>query len=396
MSVSDSAELAALAVEYVHSLDNVPHQVSHLLKEIEHKDIKCQELMPKVADRELQYRKLINTLPPGPWTGLSGTPTTSSSSAATAAAGVGGGSTSATTAGGGTIAETLERADKLAEKLSSDYTRLEEWSIQKAALSQKLWSILYAHHVRCKAELGRIDTKVLANVRVPPPVAGLMLQPPPLLAALIGVGSAASSGNGNGSGIPTGGIPGTPTAAGGFAATAAGVSSGRAGTPGIGSLTLLGGGHSTAVGTPTGEMSYFDGPTSSTPHKGGPSRRGGGSGAGAGGGGGRLASGSNASSGGPSRSSFVRAADGGGDGSSAGEVDAGEKGEGEEKDESPYCFCRQVSFGEMIGCDSDTCKIEWFHIGCVGVSKPLPATWYCEDCLKQMSSSQQKKRKRQV
>lgn len=53
----------------------------------------------------------------------------------------------------------------------------------------------------------------------------------------------------------------------------------------------------------------------------------------------------------------------------------------EERDENLYCFCQRGSFGEMIGCDSDDCKYEWFHIGCVGVSKPLPQTWVCGDCL---------------
>lgn len=52
----------------------------------------------------------------------------------------------------------------------------------------------------------------------------------------------------------------------------------------------------------------------------------------------------------------------------------------EERDENLYCFCQRGSFGEMIGCDSDDCKYEWFHIGCVGVSKPLPQTWVCSDC----------------
>lgn len=34
----------------------------------------------------------------------------------------------------------------------------------------------------------------------------------------------------------------------------------------------------------------------------------------------------------------------------------------------------------MIGCDSDQCPYEWFHLSCVGVSKPLPAVWVCETC----------------
>jgi len=61
----------------------------------------------------------------------------------------------------------------------------------------------------------------------------------------------------------------------------------------------------------------------------------------------------------------------------------------EERDENLYCFCQRGSFGEMIGCDSDDCKYEWFHIGCVGVSKPLPQTWVCSDC-----QAKNKKRRR--
>lgn len=61
----------------------------------------------------------------------------------------------------------------------------------------------------------------------------------------------------------------------------------------------------------------------------------------------------------------------------------------DERDENLYCFCQRGSFGEMIGCDSDDCKYEWFHIGCVGVSKPLPQTWVCSDCL-----AKNKKRRR--
>lgn len=33
-----------------------------------------------------------------------------------------------------------------------------------------------------------------------------------------------------------------------------------------------------------------------------------------------------------------------------------------------YCYCRQISYGEMIGCDNPHCKIEWFHFECVGLT----------------------------
>ena len=34
---------------------------------------------------------------------------------------------------------------------------------------------------------------------------------------------------------------------------------------------------------------------------------------------------------------------------------------GEDADNNLYCFCQRVSFGEMIGCDNEDCKYEWFH-----------------------------------
>lgn len=48
--------------------------------------------------------------------------------------------------------------------------------------------------------------------------------------------------------------------------------------------------------------------------------------------------------------------------------------------EPTFCICEQVSWGEMIACDSDTCKREWFHYPCVGLSEPPKGPWYCPEC----------------
>lgn len=51
--------------------------------------------------------------------------------------------------------------------------------------------------------------------------------------------------------------------------------------------------------------------------------------------------------------------------------------------EPTYCVCRQVSYGEMVGCDNTECEIEWFHFGCVGLTlqtKPK-GKWYCPVCI---------------
>ena len=50
-------------------------------------------------------------------------------------------------------------------------------------------------------------------------------------------------------------------------------------------------------------------------------------------------------------------------------------------EEPLYCTCRQVSFGRMVGCESENCKIEWFHFECVGLKNEPTDKWYCTDCL---------------
>ncbi|KAF9228622.1 hypothetical protein BS17DRAFT_877256 [Gyrodon lividus] len=54
--------------------------------------------------------------------------------------------------------------------------------------------------------------------------------------------------------------------------------------------------------------------------------------------------------------------------------------------EARYCYCNQVSFGTMIACDNEACKLEWFHLGCTGLSEvPNKKTkWYCRECRPKM------------
>lgn len=69
-------------------------------------------------------------------------------------------------------------------------------------------------------------------------------------------------------------------------------------------------------------------------------------------------------------------------------------GPGEDADNNLYCFCQRVSFGEMIGCDNDDCKYEWFHWGCVGITSPPKddEVWYCPDCAPKMEKRNKKRR----
>lgn len=65
-----------------------------------------------------------------------------------------------------------------------------------------------------------------------------------------------------------------------------------------------------------------------------------------------------------------------------GDVEAEVESE-EDEDEPRYCYCNQVSYGNMIACDNDDCPREWFHLPCVKLDKaPVGRTkWFCsEEC----------------
>ena len=42
----------------------------------------------------------------------------------------------------------------------------------------------------------------------------------------------------------------------------------------------------------------------------------------------------------------------------------------DEDGEPRYCYCNEISFGDMVACDNDACPREWFHLACVGLTKP--------------------------
>lgn len=53
------------------------------------------------------------------------------------------------------------------------------------------------------------------------------------------------------------------------------------------------------------------------------------------------------------------------------EEDSLHEGDDEDEDGEPrYCYCNEISFGEMVACDNDACPREWFHLSCVGLTKP--------------------------
>ncbi|KAL0951855.1 hypothetical protein HGRIS_014942 [Hohenbuehelia grisea] len=49
-------------------------------------------------------------------------------------------------------------------------------------------------------------------------------------------------------------------------------------------------------------------------------------------------------------------------------------------DDRRYCICDGPSYGNMIGCDDNTCEKEWFHLTCMNLASAPVGTWYCDDC----------------
>ncbi|EED24220.1 PHD finger domain protein (Ing1), putative [Talaromyces stipitatus ATCC 10500] len=69
------------------------------------------------------------------------------------------------------------------------------------------------------------------------------------------------------------------------------------------------------------------------------------------------------------------------------EEESSREGDDEDDESEPrYCYCNQVSFGEMVACDNDACPTEWFHLSCVGLAKPpgRNVKWYCTECKESM------------
>ncbi|EDK35932.2 hypothetical protein PGUG_00030 [Meyerozyma guilliermondii ATCC 6260] len=71
-------------------------------------------------------------------------------------------------------------------------------------------------------------------------------------------------------------------------------------------------------------------------------------------------------------------------------------------DTTLYCFCKQPSSGDMIGCDNETScpNGDWFHYKCVGIMnrvQALPYTtgkkpWYCSEHCRQKVEKRRRRR----
>ena len=48
-----------------------------------------------------------------------------------------------------------------------------------------------------------------------------------------------------------------------------------------------------------------------------------------------------------------------------------------------WCYCRKEESGDIVVCDSGSCKYEWFHFACVGLLSESKGKWFCPECQKE-------------
>lgn len=49
------------------------------------------------------------------------------------------------------------------------------------------------------------------------------------------------------------------------------------------------------------------------------------------------------------------------------------------KSPTTYCWCGGEEAGRMVACDNPQCRIEWFHFGCVGLTRKPRGKWFCSE-----------------
>ncbi|KAH9221481.1 inhibitor of growth proteins N-terminal histone-binding-domain-containing protein [Leptodontidium sp. 2 PMI_412] len=73
-----------------------------------------------------------------------------------------------------------------------------------------------------------------------------------------------------------------------------------------------------------------------------------------------------------------------------GDDEMGELDDEDGADDKKYCICQSVSFGDMVACDNEACKLEWFHWGCVGLKSEPSGIWICPPCTKEALKAHEK------
>ena len=50
-------------------------------------------------------------------------------------------------------------------------------------------------------------------------------------------------------------------------------------------------------------------------------------------------------------------------------------------DEEVWCYCQKfIPDTTLIGCDNNNCKVQWFHMTCIGLDVAPTDSWFCPAC----------------
>ncbi|KAF9524487.1 hypothetical protein CPB83DRAFT_861235 [Crepidotus variabilis] len=350
--VPNFEEASNVATEYIYGIDNLPSEVSHILQEIKHRDVRTAELQNEIDRDAARY---IRHSRPGtiPSTPVPDSPPAFSSRRESVGP------------NGAPI--------PIPQKIQASYTEIHELASEKCLLAQRLVDLISRARSKLDVDITRVKllqgeppelvaAQASAIIHMKPP--GLMVLPSLSASAPIAVSSSADSF----------GAPGRNPAlaiseslrnalAQPPAAERAAVSAAASPAP----LT----GHANKKRRTTTNTSIKISPAASpTKH--------------------RSASPASAT---PAAHTQIKSRlsrqvhppppeeddhdlDGEGEDEDA---DAEEDNE----DETLYCFCQKQSYGDMIACDNEgACPYEWFHLACVGLKQPPAEKWFCSVCAK--------------
>ncbi|KAJ3817823.1 hypothetical protein EV361DRAFT_510916 [Lentinula raphanica] len=316
-------DAASLASEFIYSLDYLPHEVKHYLEEIRHKDSRVQELQQQIdhdSARWIKHSLRGNT----PSQDLSPSPSPSPTSKSTA---------------------------NFPYKIQAGYAEIEKLSNEKLALAEKIINLITRTRNRLDSDINKVRV-LQGEAPATESISARALSATPTLSGTPFLGhngnDAATSLSEN---LRLALAPSTTPAVETRKSVTTPVSTRRRGRSTASPSIKL---------TPTGRRS--NSPASTVPMK------------------------TTARSSRLSRQVHPPPVEDieMGDEDAEGEDDLEEAEEdGDVEDDKLYCFCQTSSYGDMIACDNEgNCPYEWFHLSCVGLTKPLPDKWYCSACSK--------------
>lgn len=318
-------EAANIASEFIYSIDNLPHEVSHLLQEIRHREMRSQELQQEIDKDSARYirhsLRASSSVPPSP-----------------------------------TSRAPSPKSSLIPDKITSSYEELRELANEKRDLAQRLIDLITRTRVRLDSDLnkvrvlqGDVGVEYVPSGGLKPISATPLSSFDSMTTAGRNPAQAISESLRNALATPlvevrqSPGLPSTTASASASSATK------RRRITTTTSVKI------SPVASPTKHRSASPTTTANASHATSHQRS-------------RL-----------SRQIHPPAVEDV-DMDAEGEEDAeGEDAEGE--DERLYCFCQKQSYGDMIACDNEgECPFEWFHLTCVGMKQPTPEKWYCSTC----------------